>query len=81
VWSSGGFLFEAGADEVGEGVGGDAAGSAEGEGGELVGAEEAVDGGAAELEAFHDLGDGEEFRAGGHAMALDRTALVSRSVE
>jgi hypothetical protein len=34
----------------------------------LVGAEEVVDGGAAELEAFHDLGDGEEFGAGGHAM-------------
>jgi hypothetical protein len=30
------------------------------------------------LEAFHDLGDGEEFRAGGHATAPVRTARVSR---
>jgi hypothetical protein len=33
------------------------------------------------LEAFHDLGDGEEFGVGGHARAPVRTALVSRSVE
>lgn len=57
MWSSGGVLFESGADEVGEGVGGDAAGAAEGDGGELPCAEPVVDGGAAELEAGHDLGD------------------------
>ena len=61
-----------------ERVGGDAAGAAEGDGGELAGADEVVDGGAAELEAVHDLGDGEEFRAGGHATAPVRTVLVSR---
>ncbi|GAA3375470.1 hypothetical protein GCM10020367_43400 [Streptomyces sannanensis] len=62
-------------------MGGDAAGAAEGDGGELPGANEVIDGGAAELEAFHDLGDGEEFGTGGHATAPARTALVSRSVE
>jgi hypothetical protein len=61
AWSSGSFLFEAGADEVGEGVGGDAAGAAEGDRGELAGADEVVDGGAAELEAVHHLGHGQQF--------------------
>jgi hypothetical protein len=46
-----GFPLEVEADEVGERVGGDAAGVAEGDRDELAAGEQVIDGGAAELEA------------------------------
>jgi hypothetical protein len=74
-------LFELVVDEGGEGVGGDAAGAADGDGGELAGADEVVDGGAADLQAGHDLGDGEEFGVGGHPVTSTEVAAVSGPVE
>jgi len=50
-------LFEVVVDEGGQGMCGDAAGAADGDGDELPGADEVVDGGAADFEAGHDLGD------------------------
>jgi hypothetical protein len=74
-------LFELVVDEGGEGVGGDAAGAADGDRGELLGADEVVDGGAADLQAGHDLGDGEQLGVGGHALASVWTGAVSVLVE